>query len=62
MNNPSLAMVNVVEEEFEGSEPLLVHSLVVGAKQGVPNLVSSNWVVERVKNLCHVAGLSCDGF
>jgi hypothetical protein len=54
--------VNVVGEELEGSEPLSVHPLDMGAEQGVPNLVSSNWVAQRVKNLCHLVGLSCDGF
>lgn len=54
--------MNVVGEELEGSEPLSVHPLAMGAEQGAPNLVSSNWVVQRVKNLCHLVGLSCDGF
>jgi hypothetical protein len=31
-------------------------------EQGVPNSMSSDWVVERVKNFCHVVGLSLDGF
>jgi hypothetical protein len=52
--------VNVVGEELEGSEPLSVHLLAMGAEHGVPNLVSSNWVAQRVKNLCHLVGLSCD--
>jgi hypothetical protein len=30
-------------------------------EQGVLHLVSTNWVVERAKNFCHVVGLSCDG-
>jgi hypothetical protein len=31
-------------------------------EQGVPHSMSSDWVVERVKNFCHVVGLSCEGF
>jgi hypothetical protein len=30
--------------------------------QGMPYSVSSDQVVERVKNLCHVVGLLCEGF
>ncbi len=48
MNNPSLAVVNVLGEEVKESEPLLVHPLDVVDEQGVPLLVSPDWVVERV--------------
>jgi hypothetical protein len=49
MNNPCLAVVNVYGEEVKGSEPIIVHSLAVVEEQGVPNLLSSDSVVERVK-------------
>ncbi len=49
MNNPCLAVVNVYREEVKGSEPIIVHSLAVVEEQGVPNLLSSDSVVERVK-------------
>ncbi len=47
-------------EKLEGSELLSIFPLAVGVDEGPPNKVSSNWVVDRVKDFCH--GLSCDGF
>jgi hypothetical protein len=39
-----------------------IHSLAVLGEQLGDNSVSTEWVVERVKGLCHVVGLSCVGF
>jgi hypothetical protein len=58
MNNPFIAVVNVYGEEVQRSEPILVHLLAVLEEQGVPNLVSLDLGVERVKNFCYVVGLS----
>jgi hypothetical protein len=58
MNNPFIAVVNVYGEEVQQSEPILVHLLAVLEEQGVPNLVSLDLGVERVKNFCYVVGLS----
>jgi len=37
---------------------LVVHPLAVFEYHGLPESVSSNWVVQRVKNFCKVVGLS----
>jgi hypothetical protein len=41
---------------------IIVHLLALDEELGVPDSVSLDWVVERVKNFCHVVGLSLDGF
>lgn len=62
VHHPSMAVVTYPGEEVKGREPLDVHPLAVVEELGVPYSVSLDWVVERVKNLCHVVGLSCEGF
>lgn len=54
VSHPSMAKVTYPDEEVKESEPMIVHPLAVGEEQGVPNLVPSNWVIERVKFFCHV--------
>lgn len=43
-------------------EPLVVQPRAVLEYHGLPESISSNWVVQRVKNFCKVVGLSCEGF
>lgn len=61
-NHPSTDVVTYPGEEVKGSEPLIVHPLVMVEAQGMPYSVSSNWAAERVKKFYHVVGLSCKGF
>ena len=60
MNNSSLAIVNVLDKEFKGTESLTMHPSIMIEEQELPHSVSSNWVFERVNNLCNVVGLSCE--
>jgi hypothetical protein len=52
-------MVNVPDKEFKGTESLTMHPFTMIEEQELPHSVSSDWVFERVKNLCNVVGLSC---
>lgn len=58
----SMAVVPYPGEELKESEPLVVHPLAIIQEHGLPESMSSDWVVQRVKNLCHMVGLSCEGF
>jgi hypothetical protein len=49
--DPSLAMVTCTEEESRGSEILDIYPLAAIGEQGGSYSVSSDWMVERVKNL-----------
>lgn len=54
MNNSPLVVMNVPGNEVKESEPITFHVLVVVEEQGIPHSVSLDWVVERMKNFCHV--------
>lgn len=62
MNHSSLAIVAVPDKEGKENETLVVNPIAVIGEQEVPQLVSLDWVFERVKTFCHVVGLSCEGF
>jgi hypothetical protein len=49
-------------EELKGIESLVVHPIAVMDEQALPESISSDWVVQRVKKFYHVVGLSCEGF
>lgn len=49
-------------EEARDSEPLTIHPLAVIEEPVLPEIVSSDWVVQKVKSLCHFVGLFCKGF
>lgn len=55
---PSLVMVSCSIEESKGSEMLDIQSLAVLGEQGGSYLVTSDWVVKRVKNFCQVVRMS----
>lgn len=38
------------------------HPFVVVEEATLPKSVYSDWVIQKVKTFCHVAGLSCEGF
>lgn len=54
----SMAVVLYLGEELKESEPLVVHPLAVIEEHELPESMSSDWVVQRVKNFCHMVGLS----
>lgn len=57
-----MAVVTCLEENSDGSEMLEVQPLtIVGESVGAQS-VTTDWVVERVKDFCRVVGLTCDGF
>jgi len=59
VGDAAMAVVTSTMEESRESVMLDIHPLaVIGEKEGSYS-VSPNWVVERIKHLCHV---TCEGF
>lgn len=43
-------------------EPLVFNLVAVIDVQELPAIISTDWVVSKVKKICHVVGFSCEGF
>jgi len=50
------------KKAIRGSGMMDIQPLMMLEEQLGDDSVSTEWVVERVKNLCKVVGLSCSGF
>jgi hypothetical protein len=42
--------------------PLVFNLVAVIDAQELPAIISSDWVVSKVKKICHVVGFSCEEF
>jgi hypothetical protein len=58
----SLAMVPYKVDDLVETEPLDVIPVDVRDDRELPEIISFDWVVQRVKDLFHVVGLSYEGF
>jgi hypothetical protein len=58
----AFAVVLRTDNTYGGSELLDIPPLAVLGDQVGDNPMYTEWVVERVKEFCHVVGLSCPGF